>query len=79
MLGITITTQSHTSLISGTTCRAVCASHCCVQHAKESVEKLMLRSGKVFSKPARKQTTQHYIVLHAQQDRAMHLLGTGTK
>ena len=33
----------------------------------------------LFSKPARKQTTQLYIVLHAQQDRAMHKLVTGIK
>ena len=33
----------------------------------------------LFRKPARKQTTQLYIVLHAQQDRAMHKLVTGIK
>ena len=33
----------------------------------------------LFSKPARKQTTQLYIVLHTQQDRALHELVTGIK
>jgi hypothetical protein len=34
---------------------------------------------KIFSKPARKQTTQLYIVLHAQQALAMHKLVTRIK
>ena len=33
----------------------------------------------LFSKPAQKRTTQLYILLHAQQDRAMHTLVTGIK
>ena len=33
----------------------------------------------LFSKPALKQTTQLYVVSHAQQDRAVHTLVTGIK